>query len=289
MKIATNDKLKIDEGPQQRNDFETAVVKGVEYVRDPEGTWRYSDSWLKVPGARDWTLTERFKPKMVIATSDEGVGHVERIVISGEEIEKHSDLLGWVMEVGYPVQGPTGEVFEVMVPFGAWQEHDRIPGMIHAPELHGSEAERELAQAEREYREADRNLEEAAAKRAEVLRRHSEDMTRQQARAITDLSVGRIQQLIREGVEGQLDQIDRALLATAELRRPRSRKELHELTSKETEIVYPTELIRSRIINLLERGLLRHPRGKWISLTPEGREALMGMGHAGRDSEPKDD
>jgi hypothetical protein len=286
--MADKNELKIHESHLPQDRFETAVVKGVEYVRDPEGNWRHADSWIKVPGGRDWTLTERFNPKFVIANTGGG-GQIERVVVSGDDIEAHPDLLGWCLEKGYSVFGAGGEeVFEVMVPWAVWHDHDRIPGMIYAPELHGSDAERELAEAERKYREADRTLAAAAAKRAEVLRRHSEDMTRQQARLITDLSVGRIQQLIREGVD-HLDQIDRELLATAELRRPKSRKELHELTSKETGITYPTELIRSRIINLVERGLLRNPRGKPISLTPEGRSALTGIGDSGRDSEPGDD
>jgi len=271
--MADEHELKIHEGPRPHRDFETAVIKGVEYVRDPEGTWRYADSWVKVPGARDMTLTERFLPKFVISSAKEEPGRIERVVVSGQDLENHPELLGWAAQLGFPVHGPAEEVFEVMVPWEVWQDHDRIPGEMYAPELHGSDAERELAEAEREYREADRNLEAAAAKRAEVLRRHSEDMTRQQARAITDLSVGRIQQLIREGVSG-LDEEDVMLLATVEAHRPRNIRLLFERASEVFDFRESLTGFRRRVQSLQERGLVaRTP--KEIRITPEGKEVLV--------------
>jgi hypothetical protein len=266
-------KLKIHEGSRPHSDFETAVVNGTQYVRDPEGAWRYADSWIKVPGGRDLTLTERFSPKLVITQpGTREVSEIERVVVSGDEIEKHPDLLGWCLELGYPVQGTGGAIFEVMVPWEAWQDHDRIPGMIYAPELHGSESEQELAGAEREYREADRTLEAAAAKRAEVLRRHSGNMTRQQARQITDLSVGRIQQLIREGVD-DLDHMDVLVLAVVESKRPKNAKELHKL-AREVGVDETDALVNRRTQILRDRNLIKR-KSNGFRLTPEGKEALM--------------
>jgi hypothetical protein len=270
--MADKNELKIHEGPRPQSEFETAVVKGVEYVRDPEGTWRYADSWIKVPGGRDWTLTERFTPKFVIGSSKDQVGRIERVVVSGEEIEKHTDLLGWCLDLGYPVQGPNGEIFEVMVPFDIWNEHDRIPGMIYAPELHGSEAERELAEAERECREADRAQEVAATKRADVLRRHSEEMTRQQARAITDLSVGRIQQLIREGLP-TLSSEETLILAVIDKRKPKNMGALHDALKEDLGMDRSVRAFTHVFRRLRERELVvKTPRG--IRLTPEGKETL---------------
>ncbi|HEX6154308.1 MAG TPA: hypothetical protein VFZ19_12375 [Solirubrobacterales bacterium] len=270
--MADKNELKIHDEPRPHSDFETAVVKGVEYVRDPEGTWRYADSWIKVPGGRDWTLTERFSPKFVIASSKDQVGRIERVVVSGKEIEKHTDLLGWCLELGYPVQGPGGEIFEVMVPFDIWNDHDRIPGMIYAPELHGTDAERELAQAEREYREADRALEVAATKRAETLRRHSEEMTRQQARAITDLSVGRIQQLIREGLPA-LDAQEVLMLALIDQQKPKSLGALQAAAKEDLGLVRSAAAITRQVRQLEERALIARD-SSGFRLTPEGKEAV---------------
>jgi len=219
------------------------------------------------------TLTERFKPKFVITGAASGGSEVERVVVSGDDIEANPDLLGWCLEQGYSVFGAGGdEVFEVMVPWEIWHERDRIPGEIYAPELHGSDAERELADAERECREADRAQELAAARRAEVLRRHSEDMTRQQARAITDLSVGRIQQLIREGLP-TLASAEVLMLIVIDSQKPKNIRELRAAMREQLGMNRPPEIVSRQLQQLQERGLVeKTPRG--LRLTLEGKETL---------------
>jgi hypothetical protein len=281
--MAFDDELKKARFPQIDEAMETAFADGTQYVREPDGTWRYADTWIKVPGARDLTLTEYFKPKFIVSGNE-----VERVVVSGEDIAKNPHLLEWCLDEGLAVRDADGKVIEALVPVATWKAHHRIPEEIVAPENSDDPAERELAIAEREYREADRALEEAAAKRAEVIRRHAETMTRQRARRITDLSVGRIQQLIKEGVD-YLDQIDRALLAAAESNRPKNRKEMYELTAREIGVVYPWDLVKRRILSLVERGLLSNPRGSEFSTTSEGRTALSAMGDGRRISEAGDD
>lgn len=283
MKIGSNNALKILRFPQIDKVMETAWVDGTHYVREPDGTWRYAATWIKVPGARDRTLTEHFKPKFIISGNE-----VERVVVAGEDIVLNPHLLSWCLDEGRAVRDADGEVIEALVPVSSWKAHDRVPEEIVAPENSDDPAERELAIAEREYREADRALAEAAAKRADVIRRHAETMTRQQARQITDLSVGRIQQLIKEGVD-YLDQIDRALLATAELHRPKNRREMHELTAREIGIVYPWDLVKGRILSLVERGLLDTPGGREFATTSEGRSALAAVGTEYRVSAGGDD
>lgn len=269
--MATNDDVKTEEFSLRKEKAETALVNETEYVRDDEGTWRYAESWVKVPGGRDVTLTERFNPKFVIAPTGDG-SRIERVVISGEDIGEHPDLLGWCLELGFPVKGPADEVLEVMVPFEVWQDRDRIPGEVYVPEHHGTEAERELAEAERKYREADSALEAAAAKRAEVLRRHSEDMTRNQARLITNLSVGRIQQLIREGAE--VDGYDLMLLAIVENQRPKNLTTFYDLAKESLEISRVDPRLKRRIQSLRDKGLIER-RSSRFRLTPEGKEAFL--------------
>ncbi len=275
--MTTDDELKKEDYLHRELPFETAEVDGTAYVRELDGTWRYAHSWIKVPGARDLTLTERFQPKLIVASTATGEAQVERVVVSGESIAAHPDLLDWCLAEGAKVQGPGPGVFEVLVPVETWNEHDRIPGEIVAPEHSENQSERELAQAEREYREADRALEIAAAHRAEVLRQYAEDMTRQEARAITDLSVGRIQQLIREDV-GDLDEIDRSLLVLVSERRPKNIKTLHKLLNTESGIVHPSVLIKQRVLSLGDRALIDLSDSNGLQITPEGKIALRMSG-----------
>jgi hypothetical protein len=174
--------------------FEVAEIDDVKFLRDANGVWRYAESGIPVPGARDVTLTERFQPKLIINSEQE----IERVVVSAGAIATVPELLGWCLTEGTPVKAGD-ELLEVLVPYELWQKRDRIPGELIVPEYHGSEAQQQVAAAEREYREVERQFEKAADYRAEVLRRHYDEMTRQEARAITGLSVGRIQQLIRAG------------------------------------------------------------------------------------------
>jgi hypothetical protein len=202
--MTSDDQLKNEDPLDLVQPFDLVEANGTIYAREDDGTWRYADTWIPVPGARDLTLTERFKPKLVVAGTGSGQ-EVERVVVSGEDIAAHPDLLAWCAELGAPVRGPDGEMLEVLVPYELWQEHDRIPGEIVAPEHSDDPAERELAIAERKVREAAQALERATDVRAAVLREHEGLMTREQARAITGLSVGRVQQLVKSALNIEED------------------------------------------------------------------------------------
>src|SRR4051812_45959439 len=162
--------------PESRDEW--TEIDGVVFVRDADGAWRYANNWILVPGARDVTLTERFRPKRIVNDEQE----IERVVVSGEDIATAPDLLDWCIAEGTPIT-KDGELVEVLVPYELWQRHDRVPGVLISPEHHGSEAEQQVAVAEREFREAEQQLDKAAHYRAEVLRQHAEEMTRQEARA----------------------------------------------------------------------------------------------------------
>ncbi len=264
--------------------YERTEIDGIEFVRDADGAWRYADNWILVPGARDVTLTERFRPKLIIDAEEE----VERVVVSGNDIAAAPELLNWCIAEGRLITDGD-ELVEVLVPYEQWRARDRVPGALISPEHHGSEAEQQVAAAERQFREAEQQLDKAASYRAEVLRQHADEMTRQEARAITGLSVGRVQQLIREEMdspdpeamsEAQVEQLDLSLMWLA-TRGPRNMDALHRLLTEETRTVYPTNLIRRRITTLAERGLLS-ASGKGVVLRPKGVDALSNARHSGK-------
>lgn len=246
-------------------DLETAMIDDIQYVRERDGTWRYAANWIKVPGARDLTLTEHIQPKFIVSG-----GEVERVVISARDIEEAPDLLEWCLLEGTPIKDGDGAVIEVFVPIQAWSERDRVPGALVAPEHSSDENERELAEAEREYREADRALEIAANNRAEVLRRHAESMTRQEARAITDLSIGRIQQLIRSD---SLDELDMTLLEIVATRQPETVKQVQQRCA-DADLLIPLTALKQRLRELEKRELIIVV-SDGFRLTGEGHEALI--------------
>jgi hypothetical protein len=245
-------------------EFEEAMIEGVHYVRDHRGIWRYAENWIPVPGARDLTLTERFQPKVIINAR----GDIERVVVSGDSIRDAPDLLGWCEEVGAVMRSPDGEVDEVFVPYPAWKDRDRVPNALVAPEHSDNEAERAVALVERKYREADQALKEVAEERADVLRAYSDRMTREDARKITDLSVGRIQQLIRRE---KLTELEIGVLEILEAEEACGPEQVRELLQRR----YPRSnvaAIDAAMQELINRRLIRSAGGT-IRMTREGREA----------------
>jgi hypothetical protein len=259
--------------------LEESAVRGRSVVRDPDGIWRYSDTWIPVPGARDETLTERFEPKFVISQENE----IERVVVSGESIAAAPGLLDWCLEAGTPIR-KGGVLVEVFVPFALWQAHDRVPGELIAPEQDGDEAEQDLATVEREYREAEARFDSLSAMRAHILRRHAENLTRQRAREITGLSVGRIQQLIRANV---LDEEEYRLLELFEDDIIPTFLELQDLVA-EAGLTHTSDVLGPAIQDLQNRGFLEEvPAG--MAITSAGQEALFETREAQGEAEAEED
>jgi hypothetical protein len=249
--------------------YEHGTCNGEQYVRDDEGVWRYPQTLIPVPGARDMTLTERFKPKPIL---DEQ-GKVERVVVSGKSISEAPNLLSWCLTAGRSVEDEKEVVIEVLVPYEIWKEHDRIPNAVIAPEHSDDPAERELALAERNYREADKTLEAAADKRAEVLQRYADVMTRQQARAITGLSIGRIQQLSKpDRPSAAADTILQILVAGTPMTLAAVNKHLLQAGLDLDE-----ESTRRRLRELQLSGLVER-RGAHFGATPSGEAELIDRG-----------
>jgi hypothetical protein len=238
----------------------------VHFVKGSDEVWRYADSGIAGPGARDLTLSERFETKTVVGADGETV---ERVIVSGDDIRSAPELLGWCLENGARVENSYGKVVEVLIPYEVWQERDQVPGAIYAPENSPREAERELARAERAYREAEQGIEIATAARADALRRYADEMTRQEAREITGLSIGRIQQLIRGY---RLNATQQAVL---QLVGSGAGRTLASLRQRAVNRKFPAsdDFLQRRLRELEAQGLIELV-GKKFRATGEGREAL---------------
>jgi hypothetical protein len=235
-------------------------------VRDPAGTWRYADSWVAVPGAREVTLTERFSPKFVV----NGRQEVERVVVDGAAIVNAPELLGWCLEAG-TVLRDGDRVTEVLVPYALWKERDQIPNELFSPEHEGDEAEREVATAERHFREMERRFELASQERAAALRRHADGMTRQRAREITGLSVGRVQQLISS------EPVDTAEVEVLELfeNGPIWSFDACVELAREREVPLDRDALWTKVEELKDRELLEEVEASTVGLTGKGAAALL--------------
>jgi hypothetical protein len=247
--------------------YEHAEIGDAVFFRDPDGTWRYADSWIAVPGARDVTLTDRFEPKLVVSAS----GEIERVVVNGADIASAPELLDWCRHAGAPIW-KGAELVEVLVPFEEWQEHDRVPGALFSPEHEGTEPERQLAAAERVYREAELNLERAADHRADVLRLYADEMTRQEARRLTGLSVGRIQQLIRAE---RLDEHELAILGLFESGPIKTFQGFVRMAHRHELLQADKDDLRSAVDDLQSRGFLQKDDELGVGLTDEGTQLLL--------------
>jgi hypothetical protein len=237
-----------------------------EVVRDPAGIWRYVETWIPVPGARDVTLTERFSPKFVI----NGDREVERVVVEGAAIAAAPELLGWCLEEG-TVLRDGGSVAEVHVPYELWKQRDQILNELFSPEHEGDVAEQEVAAAERRFRETERRFELAAKERAAMLRRHADGMTRQKAREITGLSVGRVQQLISSGAMDMAEREVLELFASGPIRNLDACFEL----AREKGVPLDRDALLARVEDLKNRELLEQGEGPEVALTDKGAGALL--------------
>lgn len=246
-------------------EYESVTIGDVQYIRDHKAIWRYGETWIPVPGARDLTLTEHFEPKQVISSD----GTIERVIVSGESIRESPELLEWCVDAGDPRHDSDGNLIEVFVPHSTWKERDRVPGKLVAPEHSAKEAERALANAERVYREADQARDDASEARAEVLRKYSERITRERAHAITGLSVGRIQQLIRREKLTELELSVLDILNTGDGMHTDAIQELAIKHNPRSSAAAIDQVLRS----LLERHLIKR-KGPRILLTEDGRAIL---------------
>lgn len=174
------------------------------YERWSDGVWRYAAGSIvlrypgaegEVPGARDRTLTEAYKPRKMV--DEEGVPiavfiPVELITRAGPELEWATKVGDWVGE-GRARKG-------VIVGLDEWQQHDVDVTVLSAPELEAASPLNKLAVAERLARLAALAAEDAAAARnKEVRDAVSQGISRQAIAQLLGVSVGRVGQLLGSG------------------------------------------------------------------------------------------
>ena len=171
------------------------------YERWSDGTWRYAAGSIvlryragagEVPGARDRTLTEAYKPRKMVDDSGTAIAvfiPVELINQAGAELEWAAKAGDWVGE-GRSRKG-------VIVGLEEWRSHDVDVTALFAPELEASSPLNKLAIAERVARLAGLCAEEADSARDEAVRDAVQHGVPRQAIAqLLGVSVGRVGQLL---------------------------------------------------------------------------------------------
>ncbi|MDQ6856888.1 MAG: hypothetical protein M3Z57_07440 [Candidatus Dormibacteraeota bacterium] len=174
------------------------------YERWSDGVWRYaagsivlrySGGQAQVPGARDRTLTEAYKPRKMVDEDGAPIAvfiPVELITRAGSELEWATKVGDWVGE-GRSRKG-------VIVGLAEWQQHDVDVSALYAPELEAASPLNKLAMAERLARLAELASEEAsAARNQEVREAVRKGISRQTIASLLGVSVGRVGQLLGSG------------------------------------------------------------------------------------------
>lgn len=185
----------LDLDQNQATPRERVHIAGVLFERDESGNWRYADNGIKVPGARDMKLSERYEHQLVVAPGSE---EIIRVIINGQQVQAARADLGWCLDVGTPVRDEDGKLLEVLVPYSEWVARDRVPGAMIAPQHSNDPSDRALAEAEYSYRLAQLALDRATEHRVQVLQETAQaGMLRRRAADITGLTIGRIQQIVK--------------------------------------------------------------------------------------------
>lgn len=167
---------------------ETITTGGGRYRRDPDGTWRYADSGVEVPGAEDMTISSLYN--LEIRRGE---------VLVPRELAEREDELAWCLEAGDDGRLPG----VIRVPVAEWDRRAAEPLGMWAPELADDPQVRELALAESEYRHErarlDAELRAAQRRRDERFRRAAQaGMSYRQIAAATGLAHQRIAQIVSE-------------------------------------------------------------------------------------------
>jgi hypothetical protein len=183
------------------------------YERGGDGVWRYANTPVEVPGAKDRTLADVVRPRQIGRLGDAP----EAILVSLTEV-KENPRLRWVLDHGTQIRLDDEEQFWVQ--WALWQEHADDPVAITAPERDGDDLERHLAEVERRIRFTRRGLDLLTSQRLKsIVAASLLGMTRRGVGETVGVSTGRVQQLVddlspdaREEIESILDA--GALLAT---------------------------------------------------------------------------
>jgi hypothetical protein len=181
------------------------------YERWSDGIWRYAAGSIvvrypagsgEVPGARDRTLTEAYKPRKMVGDDGAPIAMfipIELITQAGQDLEWATKIGDWV--------GESRSRKGVIVGLEEWQSHDVDVTALSAPELDAASPLNKLALAERNSRLAALAAEEAAATRNQAVRDAvRQGVPRHTIAQLLGVSVGRVGQLLTSsGLEAPAD------------------------------------------------------------------------------------
>jgi hypothetical protein len=171
----------------------TDEMNGVEFVRTADGTWRYRDSGLRVPGAGDRKVASKIKPETIVGADKTA----KAVVLDAALVEAHLEALAWCKTVGEVVQRD-GEVTRYIVSQQDWEKHgEKLLGIDAPAEFSANPYEAAMARVEVEYRLWEREGAKIAGRRLELIRAGvANGVSRIRAAEIHDISAARITQLL---------------------------------------------------------------------------------------------
>jgi hypothetical protein len=257
----------IMEAREHMDDLTTAVEEpsaGMAKLRD--GSWRYADSGIEIPGAVTRTVGEIVDIKVIAERSGTPVA----VLVGRSEIDRLPGL-SWIPEQGKLLRTEPEEEFEV--PWPAWEEHSNEPIGVRAPEWDSTGLDRVLAIQEREVRLARHAAELRKADRARMVAIATGlGKTRREISEVVSLTPVRVAQIVEEinlkNPVLQLKVKDFLNVATAVLRYVSSR----ELEVED--VLGATGCDESFIEELVEMGLLSQD-GSCVRITEAGEDAEM--------------
>ncbi len=194
-----------------RDSFAATVVDRPAVVRDDAGMWRYDGTGIAAVGARDVTLGELVKPRVLGREGEEP----EAIILSLSEIIDDARL-NWVLQVGTKLDGDDEPLF--LVPLAVWQERAAEPVKAWLPEHDASGIDRCLAAAERHWRFAKKALDDAGRDRMRIILLATRmGKSRRDVGETLGLSSGRVQQLNEDPPAELAAEVDRFIGDAAEI------------------------------------------------------------------------
>jgi hypothetical protein len=171
-------------------------------VRDDSGSWQYLGTGIQAVGARDLTLGEVVKPRILGRAGEDP----EAVVLALSEIIRDSRL-NWALQAGTKLDGYEEPLF--LLPLAVWEERASQPVAVWLPEYDGSGVDRCLAAAERRCRFEKKAFDDAARIRMRIILVATRmGKSRREVGEILGLSSARVQQLNEDPPADMTAQVD---------------------------------------------------------------------------------
>lgn len=230
--------------------------------------WKYAEADIPAVGARDVTLAEATKPRIISRAE----GEPEAVLLSLTEVEADKRLF-FAFEEGTRLNGEEEPLYKVS--WEVWQEHAAQPVGAWLPEWDGVGLDRSMALVEREYRFAKLALEETGVLRhyLVVLAAHL-GRSRRVVGETLGLSPARIQQLNETASREVVADVEEFLSSAA-----RVAALLGEGVCPRDELPRPRDLggdeLEEIVASMIAVGLIEEA-ADGLSLTKDGRFLLEG-------------